>query len=102
MVDNLKEVNQSDLFKLLVTSTFIGLSYGVCWTSIPVLINEYFGVKKFATHWGWMTLLPAVGGQICSTVFGYIYDKHRISIISDGVEQKGKCYGRICFQFSYM
>ncbi|KAJ1550647.1 hypothetical protein HK096_005767, partial [Nowakowskiella sp. JEL0078] len=67
--------NVSDLMWVTV---LVGCSYGVAWTAAPVLVGEYFGSRRFAFHWGVMTIVPAVGGQLMSLYFGLVYDANRI------------------------
>ena len=75
---------------------FFYFSYGVIWTSTPVLVGEFFGVEKFASHWGFYQILPAIGGQVTSFVFGVVYDSEKKGHPSDPV-----CQGRDCFAHSF-
>ncbi|KAJ3129221.1 hypothetical protein HK098_002205 [Nowakowskiella sp. JEL0407] len=83
--------------ELFTVTVLIGLGYGVVWTTVPVLVGEFFGSKRFAFHWGSMTLIPAFGGQLMSLYFGLVYDAHR-----DKQDPSLPCRGGECFTDSYL
>jgi hypothetical protein len=60
--------------QLYIQTFLIGFGYGILWTAIPVLVGHYFGIENFAFNWGWFQVLPAIGGQITSAVYGLIID----------------------------
>lgn len=93
----------------ILIDCFSGLGYGCTWTAIPVIISEYFGVPRFATHWGAMTMLPAIGGSLTSLIFSLIYDHSKTTKSNDPNQSpppphqpQGKCHGVDCFRASYL
>ena len=79
--------------ELIILSAVISVSYGAVWTIIPILTGEFFGFANFGKNWGWMTVLPAFGGQ----AFGVIYGFNSRA----GGEDTGMCRGVHCFQYSF-
>lgn len=47
----LLSISMESLDRLTFVTALMGLGYGVMWTSLPVLVGEFFGTTKFASHW---------------------------------------------------
>ena len=47
----LLSMSMESIDKLTIVTALMGLGYGVMWTSLPVLVGEFFGTTKFASHW---------------------------------------------------
>ncbi len=60
--------------RLYGTTFLIAISYGGAFTVLPILVGQFFGLKNFSRNWGWMTVVPAIGGQAFSYFFGTEYD----------------------------
>lgn len=58
-----------------------------------MLVNEFFGSQRFATHWGFMTLMPAFGGLFLSFIFGRVFDA--------ATDNDYHCLGTDCFATSF-
>ncbi|KAJ3099394.1 hypothetical protein HDU97_003227 [Phlyctochytrium planicorne] len=43
---------------LIPVTVVIGLAYGTVWTLVPVLVNEFFGTKRFGFHWYVLVYIP--------------------------------------------
>lgn len=43
----------SSLAFLHVCTALVGFSYGSLFSSGPVIVGTWFGIKKFGSHWGW-------------------------------------------------
>ncbi|KAJ3411590.1 hypothetical protein HDV05_002010 [Chytridiales sp. JEL 0842] len=76
LIASLLGTQTKNLDHLFVVSIVVGVGYGGLFVVIPMLINEYFGSKKFGVHWGWMSVTPAFAGQLSSFIFGTLYDLH--------------------------
>ncbi|KAJ1973791.1 hypothetical protein H4R34_004955 [Dimargaris verticillata] len=67
-----------------ITSTYwlptltmaMGWAYGAIFTLGPTVTSEYWGTHQLGYHWGWMSLGPALGGHLCNSIFGLVYDAH--------------------------
>ena len=79
-------LNAQTVSDILPASVLVATAYGVVWTITPVLLGEYFGFNKFGSNWGWMTVVPAFGGQAFSLIFGHVYDLNAVSHICKGVD----------------
>jgi hypothetical protein len=42
--------------------------------SIPVVLAQFFGAKRYGTHWGCIAVMVAVGNHFFSGIFAGIYD----------------------------
>ncbi|KND00592.1 uncharacterized protein SPPG_03716 [Spizellomyces punctatus DAOM BR117] len=81
---------------LHIWTALVGFSYGSLFSSGPVIVGTWFGIKKFGTHWGWFQWGPAAGGQLWNTVFGAIMDANRPT------KPDGECKGSHCFQLAFV
>jgi hypothetical protein len=82
----------TQLNHLYWTTGFMGLGYGMMWSSIPACVGDFFGILNFAKNWGFYQILASAGGQLTSFTFGWVYDSHK---------QNGTCLGVECFQTSF-
>ncbi|KAG0287400.1 hypothetical protein BGZ97_007103, partial [Linnemannia gamsii] len=63
--------NVHDIGDLGRVSLFVGLGYGSVFGVAPTIVSEWFGVSNFGTNWGWISIAPAVGGQVFNLIFGW-------------------------------
>jgi MFS family permease len=88
----LENINQ-----LFIVTMLCGIAYGTVWTVVPILVGEYFGLVSFAKNWyillirGWMTMIPAFGGYVYSSIFAGLYE----------LESKVLCKGSKCYEGSF-
>ncbi|KAF9104716.1 hypothetical protein BGX29_001398 [Mortierella sp. GBA35] len=81
---------------LVKVSTLVGLGYGSVFGVAPTIVSEWFGVGNFGTNWGWISIAPAVGGQVFNLVFGWLYDREAEH------EHTLECFGVECFHKSFV
>ncbi|TPX59123.1 hypothetical protein SpCBS45565_g07826 [Spizellomyces sp. 'palustris'] len=86
----------SSMDVLHIWTALVGFSYGSLFSSAPVIVGTWFGIKKFGTHWGWFQWGPAAGGQLWNTVFGAIMDASR------PIKPDAECKGSHCFQLAFV
>ncbi|KAG0374291.1 hypothetical protein BGX24_010583 [Mortierella sp. AD032] len=85
-----------DIADLTRVSLFVGLGYGSVFGVAPTIVSEWFGVSNFGTNWGWISIGPAVGGQVFNLVFGWLYD------LEAQQEHSLECFGTECFHTSFV
>ncbi|TPX34059.1 hypothetical protein SmJEL517_g03230 [Synchytrium microbalum] len=91
-----------DLPSLVWVTALIGAGNGAAWSAAPMLVGDFFGQKRFATHFGWMTLSPAFGGQALSLIFGAVFDAAKTNpSMPDLRGDFEECRGLDCFVPSY-
>ncbi|KKY27499.1 putative mfs monocarboxylic acid [Phaeomoniella chlamydospora] len=73
-----------------VSSALLGFGYGASFSLVPILISVVWGVENFATNWGIVTLMPAGGAVIWSTVYAIGYGNATLN-------GEDECYGSRCF-----
>ncbi|KAJ1981139.1 hypothetical protein H4R35_000843 [Dimargaris xerosporica] len=61
---------------LPILTMAMGWAYGTIFTLGPTVTSEYWGTHQLGYHWGWMSLGPALGGHLCNSIFGLVYDAH--------------------------
>ncbi|KAI8894692.1 major facilitator superfamily domain-containing protein [Globomyces pollinis-pini] len=83
-------IKNSDV--LYVVTGIVGWAYGTIWSSIPILVGEYFGKTNFARNWGWMCVVPAIGGYVFAAIFGSVYEQSGVKL----------CKGQNCYMASFI
>ncbi|KAJ5832508.1 hypothetical protein N7474_000819 [Penicillium riverlandense] len=80
-----------------LTTALVGLGYGAAFSLTPIIISVVWGVENFATNWGIVAMMPALGaalwGVIYSTAYQDALDKGNGSGLPDGQCHGWSCYG---------
>lgn len=71
-------INLTNPQLLATVSGFSGLGYGLLFGVFPSIVAETFGIHGLSQNWGFMTLAPAVSGNIFNLIYGSVFDKHTI------------------------
>ncbi|KAF8939678.1 hypothetical protein BGZ47_008082 [Haplosporangium gracile] len=85
-----------DIEDLGRVSLLVGLGYGSVFGVAPTIVSEWFGVSNFGTNWGWISIAPAIGGQVFNLIFGWLYDLEAVR------EHTLECFGIECFHKSFV
>lgn len=91
-------VNHLD--RLMVVTVLTGFAYGGVFSISPTITAEFWGVRRFGTNWGFLSVGPAIGGLVSNVVFGYVYDEE-----SRRQHEKfpaSTCSGADCFRSAFM
>jgi hypothetical protein len=93
--------NHSERFWLV--SGMVGAGYGAIFSLTPLIVTIIWGVENFATNFGIIGMLPALG----STFWGLVYS----AVYQDGANHPGDepgdgegdlfCYGQRCYAGTY-
>lgn len=88
---------------LYMNSILTGLSYGLTFGAMPVIVGETFGMKNFSSNWGLVSLAPIVPSFLLTTAFGIIYDSNTQRMAdSDSGEIVSLCIlGTRCYSFAF-
>ena len=76
-------------FMALSATSFLGLANGGSFALIPIIISTIWGVPNFATNFGIVVTMPALGATIWSALYSFEYQHHA------GAD--GLCYGKECY-----
>jgi MFS family permease len=79
-----------------VVSVLVGAGYGGTFALVPIIISVVWGVENFATNWGIVATVPAVGATVWGVIYAAIYQK----ALSESARQTGDeklCYGHECY-----
>jgi MFS family permease len=55
-----------------------GLAYGFLFGVFPSIVAETFGIHGLSQNWGFMTLAPAISGNIFNLIYGAVFDSHSV------------------------
>ncbi|PNY29255.1 transporter MCH1 [Tolypocladium capitatum] len=88
-----------------VVSGLVGAGYGAIFSLTPLIVTIIWGVENFATNFGIIAMLPALG----STFWGLVYS----AVYQAGVKESGSakaggdsdddnfCYGKQCYSATF-
>ncbi|OAA78629.1 MFS monocarboxylic acid transporter [Akanthomyces lecanii RCEF 1005] len=96
--------NHADRF--WVVSGLVGAGYGAIFSLAPLIVTIIWGVENFATNFGIVTTLPALGSTFWGLVYaaGYQSGAHQPGQPSgpnDGGEDELFCYGKRCYSATF-
>ncbi|CAI7630785.1 transporter mch1 [Penicillium manginii] len=77
-----------------LTTAFVGFGYGSAFSLTPILISAVWGVENFATNWGIVAMMPALGAALWGVVYSTAY-QHAVDSGSGSAD--GQCHGWRCF-----
>lgn len=81
-----------------LSSALVGIGYGSAFSLTPILISVVWGVENFATNWGIVAMMPALGAAL----WGIIYSAAYQDALDDGAGARlpdGQCHGWRCYGF---
>jgi hypothetical protein len=84
------------LFNL--TTALIGFGYGSAFSLAPIIISVVWGVENFATNWGIVAMMPAVGAALWGVVYSAAYQS-AVDHGAGGGLPDGQCHGWRCYGF---
>ena len=67
----------------------IGLVNGASFSLTPIVISVVWGVQNFATNWGVVAMMPALGAALWSIIYSVDFQAH--------VGEDGQCFGNACW-----
>jgi hypothetical protein len=78
-----------------ITTALVGFGYGSAFSLTPILISVVWGVENFATNWGIVAMMPALGAAFWGVVYSRAYQNALDAIHSPD----GQCYGWRCYGY---
>ncbi|KAJ5122561.1 transporter mch1 [Penicillium atrosanguineum] len=78
-----------------LTTALVGFGYGSAFSLTPILISVVWGVENFATNWGIVAMMPALGAALWGVVYSRAYQNALDAIDSPD----GQCYGWRCYGY---
>uniref|UniRef100_A0A0D9ZMT2 Uncharacterized protein n=1 Tax=Oryza glumipatula TaxID=40148 RepID=A0A0D9ZMT2_9ORYZ len=86
---------------IYVSTTFLGICYGVQFAVMIPTVSELFGLKDFGLMYNFMLLVNPLGAFFFSALLaGYIYDKEAAKQ-QPGVLEPSTCLGPDCFRLTF-
>jgi hypothetical protein len=78
-----------------LTTALVGFGYGSAFSLTPILISVVWGVENFATNWGIVAMMPALGAALWGVIYSRAYQNALDAIDSPD----GQCYGWRCYGY---
>ncbi|KAG6037422.1 putative monocarboxylate transporter mch1 [Claviceps citrina] len=95
--------NHADRF--WVVSGLVGAGYGAIFSLTPLIVTIIWGVENFATNFGIIAMLPALGSTFWGLVYSGVYQagaKASSSLERDGREDDDLfCHGKQCYSGTF-
>ncbi|PNT61404.1 hypothetical protein BRADI_5g14850v3 [Brachypodium distachyon] len=86
---------------IYVSTTLLGICYGVQFAVMIPTVSELFGLKDFGLMYNFMLLVNPLGAFFFSALLaGYIYDKEAAKQ-HPGVLEASNCFGPDCFRVTF-
>jgi hypothetical protein len=79
-----------------LTTALVGFGYGSAFSLTPILISVVWGVENFATNWGIVAMMPALGAALWGVVYSRAY-QNAIDGGSGLGSPDGQCHGWRCY-----
>lgn len=80
-----------------LTTALVGFGYGGAFSLTPIIISVVWGVENFATNWGIVAMMPAIGAAFWGVVYSAAYQS-ALDSGEDGTSD-GQCHGWRCYGF---
>jgi MFS family permease len=91
-------INVTNPHFLGLVSSLSGLGYGFLFGVFPSIVAETFGIHGLSQNWGFMTLSPAISGNIFNLFYGRVFDAHSIV----GEDGDHTCFDGVdCYKNAY-
>ncbi|TQS34063.1 hypothetical protein Golomagni_05568 [Golovinomyces magnicellulatus] len=93
--------NHADRF--WVVSGLVGAGYGAIVSLAPLIVTIIWGVENFATNFGIVATLPALGSTFWGLVYSAVYQQGANTDVDgkDGTEDELFCYGKRCYSMTF-
>lgn len=80
-----------------LTTALVGFGYGSAFSLTPIIISVVWGVENFATNWGIVAMMPAVGAALWGVIYSRAYQDALDGGSGNGPD--GQCHGWLCYGF---
>ncbi|OAQ69839.1 MFS monocarboxylic acid transporter [Pochonia chlamydosporia 170] len=94
--------NHADRF--WVVSGLVGAGYGAIFSLAPLIVTIIWGVENFATNFGIIAMLPALGSTFWGLIYSGIYQagaKGSSTSSGGGDDDDLFCYGKHCYAATF-
>ncbi|KAJ5690033.1 hypothetical protein N7462_004425 [Penicillium macrosclerotiorum] len=79
-----------------LTTALVGFGYGSAFSLTPIIISVVWGVENFATNWGIVAMMPALGAALWGVVYSSAYQN---AVDAGTGTPDGQCHGWRCYGF---
>jgi hypothetical protein len=85
-------------------SALVGAGYGAVFSLTPIVISVVWGVENFATNWGIVATVPALGAAVWGIVYSAVYQRAAdaaVGVPEDPWTRAELCYGVWCYAATF-
>ncbi|KAJ5894300.1 transporter mch1 [Penicillium taxi] len=79
-----------------LTTALVGFGYGSSFSLVPIIISVVWGVENFATNWGIVAMVPAIGAALWGVIYSAAYQS-ALDSSPDAGSPDGQCHGWRCY-----
>lgn len=96
---------QNNPQRFWIVSGLVGAGYGAIFSLTPLIVTIIWGVENFATNFGLIAMLPALGSTFWGLIYSAVYQAgtNRPNLVrSDEALDDGTfCYGKQCYSATF-
>lgn len=93
---------QNHAERFWVVSGLVGAGYGAIFSLTPLIVTIIWGVENFATNFGIIATVPALGSVFWGSIFSAVYQQGARSMRSSPDQDDDLfCYGKQCYSSTF-
>lgn len=93
---------QNHAERFWVVSGLVGAGYGAIFSLTPLIVTIIWGVENFATNFGIIATVPALGSVFWGSIFSAVYQQGARSMRSSPDQDDDLfCYGKQCYASTF-
>lgn len=92
---------QNHTERFWVVSVFIGAGYGAIFSLTPLIVTMIWGVENFATNFGIIATVPAIGSVVWGSIFSAVYEAGARAMSVSPDADDTFCYGIQCYAMTF-
>lgn len=92
---------QNHAERFWIVSGLIGAGYGAIFSLTPLIVTIIWGVENFATNFGIIATVPAIGSVFWGSIYSAVYQAGARSMQEEPNEDDVFCYGKQCYSSTF-
>lgn len=92
---------QNHAERFWVVSALVGAGYGSIFSLTPLIVTIIWGVENFATNFGIIATVPAIGSVVWGSIFSAVYEAGARAMQASPDNDDTFCYGIQCYSATF-
>lgn len=88
---------QNHTERFWIVSALLGAGYGAVFSLTPLIVTIIWGVENFATNFGIIATVPAIGSVVWGSIFSAVYEAGARTTQASSDSDDIFCYGTQCY-----